>query len=60
MIYLFIISNFLEYCCIILRFGVVKYEAVMELCMEMDQLEKMKGITQAEKGSIVIAVADLF
>jgi len=30
---------------------VVKYEAVMELRKELDQLGKMSGITHAEKGT---------
>ena len=34
------------------RFGVVKYDAVMELRKELDQLGKMGGITHAEKGTL--------
>ena len=32
----------------------MKYEAVMELLMEMDKLRKMKGITHAQKGRILL------
>ena len=34
----------------------VKYEAVMELRTELDQLGKMKGITHAEKGILYLLI----
>ena len=38
-------------CILLYRNGVVKFESVMKLREELDQLGKMKGITQDEKGN---------
>ena len=35
---------------LLFRHGVVRYESVMKLREQLEQLEKMKGITQDEKG----------
>ena len=32
------------------RNGVVRYESVMRLCMKLNELGKMEGVTTAEKG----------
>ncbi len=41
------------------RNGVVKFESVMKLREELDQLGKMQGITQDEKGIAVAIIATL-
>ena len=45
-----------EACCADYRIGVVKYECVTKLRERLDQLGKMKGITQDEKGMFASGV----
>ena len=47
-----------EACCADYRNGVVKYECVMKLREQLDQLGKMKGITQDEKGMFASGVGE--
>ena len=40
--------------CVVNRYGVVRFEAVMKLREELELLGKMSGITQDEKGKSLV------